>query len=298
MWTKVRIRFHAHHIAGGARSILDPAGCGPDVAEVEDIPALNQVEVRVTMAATDPRLAMLCQLLEQHGEKWIEYRDDVYSDEELDQARLLVLESGAQVFGGPRVGTEYDMTDACPVCGSGARQRSAQMIDAKGVLLLKRSRAASTYYSDILVNEKLAKQLAGSGISGLSFHDVCAVRKDGSRAGLSWRQLHAGHTLPPISPASTGVLRDSLCRRCGRSGFETRMSTPMRLAYRARDLEQAEDVNVTWEWFGPWSFDGQVSKALFSYPKMLVTPRVWRVFRDAGVTSFDWLPIRVDDSGE
>lgn len=28
---------------------------------------------------------------------------------------------------------------------------------------------------------------------------------------------------------------------------------------------------------------------------LVVTPKVRRVFRDAGVTSFDWLPIRVED---
>ena len=31
--------------------------------------------------------------------------------------------------------------------------------------------------------------------------------------------------------------------------------------------------------------------------RMLVTPKVRRVFRDAGVTSFDWLPIRVEEDG-
>jgi hypothetical protein len=54
-------------------------------------------------------------------------------------------------------------------------------------------------------------------------------------------------------------------------------------------------LNTTWEWFGDSKFDGDVSDALFPYPWFLVTPKVWRVFRDAGVTSFDWLAIRVED---
>ena len=54
-------------------------------------------------------------------------------------------------------------------------------------------------------------------------------------------------------------------------------------------------MNVTWEWFGDFNFEGDVSNALFPYPLFLVTPKVWRIFRDAGVTGFDWIPIRVED---
>lgn len=298
MKTEVRIFFGGHHITGGAGAVLEPAGCGPDVAEVEDIPVLDQVDVRVTLEASDPRLPVLYRLLRQHGEEWFEYRQDVHTDEELARARLIVLQTknDHEVFGGPRIGTRYDMTEACPVCGAGARQKSAQMIQAKDVLLLKRSRAASTYYDDILVNEKLAEQLAASEVRGLSFREVVAVKKDRSRTKLSWKQLCARHTLPPMSVRSTGIERREECPRCGRSGFFTKLEDPPRLVYRARDVEEAEDVNVTWEWFGDWSFDGKVSEALFAYPWMLVSPKVWRIFRDAGVTAYRYLPIRVDDS--
>lgn len=300
MRTEVWICFHGNNIAGGAQAVLGPAGCGPDVATVEDVPVLKHVTVVVTLDASDPRLSVVCRLLEQHGEDWLERREDIYTEEELTRARLIVLQtkSDHEVFGGPRVGTKYDMTGACPVCGAGARQKSAQMIAAKDVLLLKRSRAAATYYDDILVNEKLAAKLAESGILGLSFQEVCSVKKDGSRTRLTWKQLCARHTLPPMSARSTGIEIEDECPRCGRSGFAAKMDDPPRLVYSARDLEHAEDVNVTWEWFGDWSFNGKVSEALFAYPWMLVTPKVWRIFRDAGVNAFRYLPIRVDDSGE
>ena len=74
------------------------------------------------------------------------------------------------------------------------------------------------------------------------------------------------------------------------------MNEPPRLVYRTWDLERTEDVNTTWEWFESWSFDGDVSDALFPYPWLLVTPKVRRVFVAAGVTSFNWLPIRVEDA--
>ena len=74
------------------------------------------------------------------------------------------------------------------------------------------------------------------------------------------------------------------------------MELPTRLVYRASDLEDIRDVNVTWEWFGEVNFDGDVSDALFPYPWFLITPKVWRIFRDAGVTGFDWIPIHVVDA--
>ena len=71
MRPEVRIRFAGNHSPGGAQAVLGPAGCGPDVATVEDVPVLRQVVVRVTLAETDPRLPLLQQLLRQHGEDWL-----------------------------------------------------------------------------------------------------------------------------------------------------------------------------------------------------------------------------------
>jgi hypothetical protein len=266
---------------------------------VEDVPVLRQVEVWVTLDDTDPRLPVLLQLLKQHGESWLELRRDRYTDEELDRARLLIMQSknDDEVFGGPRLGTKYDLGGACSVCGAGARQTSALLIDGEEVPKLEGLRATSTYYSDIIVDDRLAEELEGIGATGLSFRSVYAVMPDKRQIKLRWRQLCAAHTLPPISPRSTGIERRDGCTSCGRSGFFTRMDDPPRLAYRARDLDGVEDVNTTWEWFGDWKFDGNVSEALFPYPWFLVTPKVWRVFRDAGVTSFDWLPIRVEGAG-
>jgi hypothetical protein len=41
--------------------------------------------------------------------------------------------------------------------------------------------------------------------------------------------------------------------------------------------------------------ESDLRESLLSHPWTLITPKVWRVFRDAGVTAFNWLPIRVVD---
>ena len=297
MRTEVRICFDGNDIPGGAQAVLGPARCGPDVATVDDEPVLGRLDVWVTVEGTDPRLPVLLQLLRDHGATWLERRKDYYTEEELDRAQLIVMWNRGEhdVFGGPRLGTSYDMEGACATCGAGARQTSALFIDGGDIPRIEGLRATSTYYSDIMVDEALAEALAGTGATGLSFRAVYALMPDKRQLKLRWRQLCAAHTLPPTSPRSTGIERRDACTSCGRSGFFTMMNDPPRLVYRPRDIAQSEDVNLTWEWFEDWNFDGNVSEALFSYPWFLVTPKVMRVFRDAGVTSFDWLPIRVED---
>ena len=297
MNTEVRVFFYGHRIPGGAEAVLVPARCGPDVAKVTDRSALQAVDVWVTLDETDERLPILLQLLEQYGEKRVVRRRDRFTDAELDAAPLLLIDPkpALEIFGGPRVGTTYDVTDACKVCGAGARQTSALLINGEELSALEGRRAASTYYSDLIVEDRLAGQLASSGITGLSYRGVFAAFEHQVRLQLPWRQLCATKTLPPMSPRSTGIIRDRHCI-CGRSGVTGTAEQPTRLVYRAADLADMQDVNLTWEWFGEPRFNGDVSEALFPYPWFLVTPKVFRVFRDAGVTEFDWLPIRVIDA--
>ncbi|TKD01718.1 hypothetical protein [Polyangium fumosum] len=296
MRTEVRIRFDGSELPGGPHTILESTGCGPDTASIAEEPVLQQLPVWVTLDATDARLHKLMGLLQTHGIEWLEFRKDRFTGAELETAPLLLIDPIPQlrVFGGPRMGTKYDVTGACKVCGAGARQTSALLIDGEELSALEGRRAASTPYRDLIVEERLAGQLASSGITGLSFRGVFAAFENQVRLQLPWRQLCAAKTLPPMSPRSTGIIRHKHCV-CGRSGVTGTAEQPTRLVYRAVDLADMQDVNLTWEWFGEPRFNGDVSDALFPYPWFLVTPKVWRIFQGAGVTEFDWIPIRVVD---
>ncbi|TKC99225.1 hypothetical protein [Polyangium fumosum] len=251
----------------------------------------------VTLEVDDSRLTKLVQALAEQKVRFWERRWDVYTNAELEAARLLAVwyfSPEGSIFAGPRVGTTYDMSDACKHCGAGARQTSAQVVDAKELHVLEGRRAAATCYNDMLVDEKLAAALAESGATGLAFRGVLAAFEQRGHFQLPWRQMCATHTLPPMSPRSSGVEPYTPCV-CGRSSFSMPEEVPLRLAYRSSDLVDIRDVNVTWEWFGDFHFEGDVSDALFPYPLFLVTPKIWRIFRDEGVTGFRWLPIHVVD---
>jgi hypothetical protein len=291
MRTEVRIIIDHDDVPGGIQTILRPTGCGHDVATFNEVAE----STTITIDETDPRLLILLNLLKERGISWWEVRRDRFTDAEIDAATLLVVamsDRNDAIFGGPRMGTTYDMSAACPRCGAGARQTSAMIIDAEYLHLFEGRRAASTCYSDILVDKNVAAALALSGATGLSFRGVFAAFENKVRFQLPWEQICPTHTLPPMSPRSTGIKPYEPCP-CKRSGYSTYRNIPPRLTYRAADLVGIKDVNLTWEWFGDYKYNGVVGEALFPYPWFLITPKVWRVFRDAGVTGFDFIPVRV-----
>ena len=277
--------------------MLDAAACGPDVAVDEYIPVLRQHSVWVTLIDTDERLPRLLALLRHHGVEWIEIRRDRYTDEELDRSKLIIAQPNreCEVIGGVEYGTTYDLSGACPACGTGARQTSALFIDGEDIEKLEGHRAGASIFWHVLVDERLAAELENIGATGLSFRSVYAVMRDKRQIKLRWKQLCAERTLPPMSPRTTGLVRDRACRVCNRNGYARTPEEFKRIHYRARDVERVDDVNMTWEWFGFAKLQPNLRDSLLSYPWLLVTPKVMRVFRNAGVTEFDWLPIRVDE---
>ncbi len=298
MRSEVRIRFDGSALPGGAQTVLGPAACGPDVAMIEDVPVLRQIEVWVTLERSDPRVPILRALLTQYGCQWLENHQDRYTEEELDAARLLVMQSNGdcQVDGGIVWGMTYDLSEACSVCGTGGRQTSAVFFNGEQLPKLEGQRAGATYFWHHLVDEGLAAELERIGATGLSFRSVYAVMRDQRQVKLRWQQMCADKTLPPMSPRSSGFERDRACRACARNGYFTATDeAPTRFVYRAADLQGADDVNMSWENVGFAILKPDLRDSLLSKPWMLVTPKVRRVFRDAGVTAFDWTPIRLED---
>jgi hypothetical protein len=297
MRTVVRVCFDASGVPGGPQAILDPAHFGPDVVRLHDVPVLRRLDVWVTLEATDPRVTALFQLLKQHAITWLVWSEDCYTEEEIDHARLLLMHSNRQceIDGGVKWGTTYDLSEACPACCTGGRQTSAMFVDGEQISELNGHRAGATYHEHPLLDDGLAAELERVGATGLSLHNVYAVMADKRQVKLRWKQLSAARTLPPMSPRTTGLTRNKACEVCRRNGFFRTSEAPTRIVYRASDLRDADDINLTWENMWMAFPKPELRDSVLSQPWTVVTPKVRRVFRDAGVTSFDWLPIRVED---
>ncbi len=309
MKTIVVVSFDAGKIPGGADAILGPSQCGPDVAKRKEYTIDNYFEqrtgtdVKLTLDSNDERLPKVIALLAEHGnDPWINY-DDVYTEDELQAAPLLVLRpwGNVQALGGPRMGTSYDMSNACPKCGTGAQQTSGMIIDSEDLRRIEKQRIASTFYQDILLHDVDVERLVAAQVTGALFWTVHSKTKGGKVTELRRQQIFAQHVMPPLAP-STLLDRRGECSTCHRGGMTTLLNQPVRFVYRRKDLANIQDVNLTWEWMGQIAdFTGDVSKALFASPCMLITPKVMNLLRatnkkDAKYQGAYFSPIRVEES--
>jgi hypothetical protein len=299
MRTNVYISFDSDNIPGGAQVVLEQAQCGTDVAEMDEMPATRRLGVKVTLEEKDPRVQLLLDLLRYHKVDWNAYHDDAYTEEELDSGRLLLMMGNGwnEIGGGVRFGTMYDLSDACPACGTGGKQTSPLFVDREDLRNLKGSRAGETYHGrHLFVDERLAEELERIGATGLTLGEMYAEFREKRMVKLPWKQLLAARTLPPMSPSTTGLSRmEDACKVCSRNGYCGTNEEPLRVVYRSSDIREVDDVNFSWEnkWFADLKPD--LRESLLSWPWLLVTPKVRRVITGAGVTCFDWLPIRVED---
>ena len=277
--------------------MLERAGCGSDVATIEDIPVLRQVVVWVTLENEDPRVLRLLGLLQVQGASWLTVHEDRFTEAEMRGARLLVMQSNGEceIDGGVEWGTTYDLAKGCPACGTGAPQTSALLLNGEQIARLEGQHAAATYHWHHLVDERIATELTRIGATGLELRSVYGVTPDQRQTKLRWKQMIASRVLPPMSSKTTGLIRERACVVCGRNGYFTNVHhEPPRFVYHEADLREIPDVSVSWENVGYAILERELRESLLSKPWMLVSPRVRQVFVDAGVTCFDWTPIRVE----
>lgn len=300
MYTKFVVSFGAHRIPGGLEAILGPSGCSDVSVKIDewDFQGIHKIDVDLELDDGDPRIPKLLETLQAYGEGDSYRRKDVYTEDDLQAARLLVMAARQEVtvFGGQGFReTEYDMSNACDTCGTGVRQTSPLLIEASGVSKIKGFLAAATCYFDFFVKDKMVKRLDKAGVTGFTLQDVYSRRKNGETITLPRKQIVANHILPPMHP-SASLERKKVCPMCQRGGFSFLGENPVRFVYRAQDVADIADINVTWEWFGETKRTSSSTGVRFSYPRMLVTPKVMNIFRDAvGPDVFLWFPIHVLD---
>jgi hypothetical protein len=285
MKTIVLLSFRAHRVSGGTDTILGAAQCGPDVAKMEEYKyggGKVGIDVNITLDEGDERIAKLLALFAQHGEGELVRREDIYTEEDLQNAPLLEL--GARgydnvVIAGPHNGTTYDISNACKQCGTGVRQTSGVIIRGEDERLIEKTRVAFTFHGDFLVQDVDGEKLAKANLTGLNLWRVYSSRKNGPSVELRREQIFAENVLPPMAPSSL-LDRQEVCPVCHRGRFNFVFREPPRIVYRKEDLNNIQDVNLSWEWFG--SFAKTPEEALggnWPHPLLLVTPRVMNFFR-------------------
>lgn len=308
MKTTVEMSFDASHIPGGADAVLGPTQCGDDVAKRKEYPIDNffekgnGVRVELTLDNDDERVSKVLALLAIYGTKSLVIRKDIYTEDELQAAPLLVVVrwGSVDVEGGPSMGTSYDMTNACSWCGTGARQTSAMIVDNDGVRTMEKHRVGSTYAGDLLLRDEDVERLLAANVTGARFWPVSAKTKNGNLIELRRQQACIEHVMPPMTSRSWLNRKDE-CTTCHRGGISTKFLQPTRFFYRPRDLVDIQDFNLTWEWMGQIEqFKGDVKNALFPSPFPLITPKVMNLLRgktkkEQKSQGCDFIPIWIED---
>ena len=225
MKTNIEIDFDASNLPGGAEAILGPSQCGPDVVKLNKYTWYERpiVKAKITLDEKDPRVAQVFALLDQYGEeRWVD-REDIYTEDEMQAAPLLILGpwQGDTVLGCAK----YDDSKACPKCGTGVRQTSPLDMFRKDLKRLEKFRIAATHQNDILVHDVDVERLLAAGITGALFWPVYADDKAGHVEELRRQQLFIEHVMPPMSPTSL-LNRKQVCPDCQRGWYTSVMDYP------------------------------------------------------------------------
>jgi len=247
----------------------------------------------VTLHSTDTALSRLRETLRASGIEWSERRENVYGEDELRRAPLLLFLPDARERGrgGPTCGTEFDLSTACRCCGTGAQQVSPLRLDAsnipkKGTLLL-------TLDHETAFSTAVAQRLLDSDVSGLELRQIEAC-KTGER--LPWFQMLADVELPPMTSSTSGLVRSNPCHCCARDGYFDSGAEPLEPVYSARELvpEELPDVVHTYEHFGNSVLRDPISESHFAQPRFLIKPRIWEILKEERVAPFTVIPVRID----
>ena len=165
-------------------------------------------------------------------------------------------------------------------------------VDSYYLPKVRKHRAIGTYDSDVLVDGGMVKKLKDAGVTGISFGDVRARTKNEKWTSVARDQILIEHTMPPMRGELTAEDEKTLCTVCRRGGRRDFPKKP----YREEDLVGMQDFNLTWEWFGWFAPEDKERQRLERWPSpnVLVTPKVMNIFRDAGVTTFQWTPVGIE----
>lgn len=296
--------------------ILIDAGCAEEYMEYGGPDGGPAGTFWHTFDSEDPRLETLRCLLSERGDDWVERHDAKYTVAELKEFPLLalcVLRSPVR-HGGGKYGTEYDFSNACPECGSGAVQTSPLILPAHSVpadwqVGPAESLILTTDAGEILVSDLLAGALREASVSGLELRQVISRKR---RKPLPWWQIVTSHEMPGMAPETQGVVRESCwtalnptivfpppCEHCMRDGHYSTIAEPLQIVYHRTDVDLASipDVVHTWELFGQSVRTPNQEEDVFpgyAQPLILVKQNVFNIIRRAKVRRLQFDPVRIE----
>jgi hypothetical protein len=229
---------------------------------------------RVVLEATDPRLADLKARLERDEQKPAVLVQREYTPMELASAelfQLIITDGFADDCCGEDWGTEYDDSNACPICGAGRTQLSPLKLDLSlapvGLDIVR-----TIALNECVVSERLVEVMQRCGITG---YQVQPVEHEGiDEPKGRWFQLivtgKVGHTVEPthfgISYFDEDTQGTYVCQEHMLSGLHI-LSEAFIKRQNIENVDMALTSNRT----------GIRSGVLMPTPLILVSPRFYQL---------------------
>jgi len=268
-----------------AREILSPLHVEADVSTYIQ---------SVTFLLKDERYDCLITALSRQGLSHNEYRNWVFEDRELAEAKLLhMIQSGYWGYPQPEndyKSESYDMSEACPICGKPAKQIKPYLV--KGPPKFGRNDILALNWTyEFIVTDRLRTLIEDAELEGAEFWPLLNFK---ARTPLSgYMQLRVVHDLPPMSKSTLfkivslrGVKTPCSCGRLGlmleRVGEHGPVSLPR---FDRGVLNHAKDFNLTHEWLSE-GFDANQWK--------IVSPRVYRLFKAHNIKGVRFEPVVIE----
>jgi hypothetical protein len=246
--------------------------------------------VWLTLPADDARIAILQVELTRRGVEPFLRFDREYSRRDLDQAQWLLLwVATAGFWGGADFGQEFDFSDACTECGSGARLIGPLVTELGR--MGKKEIDHVVYEGHLIVSQRLAELLAAAGVVGM---EAAAVRNRRGRVSDKFVWLRCTEVCFPFSARTRGVVSADRCATCGRGGHFGNATAPLEVHYDAPPT--TVDIAETLERTGLATdrrLPTQVRPIGGSAFGIVASQRMRQILMGAKVPHLKWIPVGV-----
>lgn len=195
------------------------------------------------------------------------------------EAYHLIVSNEVATCCGPTDGGKYDLSDACLICGTGARR-----IDPIKLPVHKLKDCVSlTYFDEVVIPPRLVPAIKAVAPQCLrEIHD--------GKTGLStsFSELIPETMLPPWGATTTGWCRSDMdppCTNCKRDGYFGVPKVSLKLVYDKAILPF--QVAATYEHFGKSRLLPDFKKSLLSMPRLVISESIKNILINERGLSFE-----------
>ena len=205
----------------------------------------------------------------------------------IDKLYVFILRRAPHGEGGPIYGTKFDLSAACDVCGTDAKQIGPLLLNSSEIP--KNKEIIETLDHELLTSLKIKELFETKNIKGMKFFSVLNYQNN---QPLEYWQIEPQFTLPPLSEESRGIITERQCPKCKRDGFFDTVKEKQNYIYKSlnKSFLQQADIFNTWEHFGnsnlvedpplpPGTF-GPRRVLHFAKPRLIVSEKIKQLFED------------------